>query len=92
MRIAKSVLFDKSRRVHVPNEIADALELRPGVDRLFWTVEDGKIVIRKVNKQLSGPLEGCEDIEQRLREYERGPAATGAGSTVSEVIVKFRYC
>ncbi|MBQ7622012.1 MAG: AbrB/MazE/SpoVT family DNA-binding domain-containing protein [Candidatus Methanomethylophilaceae archaeon] len=41
--------------IHVPNEIADALELRPGIDRLFWTVEDGRIIIMNVNKQLSGP-------------------------------------
>ena len=91
MRIAKSVLFDKSRRVHVPNEIADALELRPGVDRLFWTVEDGKIVIRKVTKQLSGPLEGCEDIEQRLRDYENHVPITSESLPLqTEVVIKIQ--
>ena len=91
MRIAKSVLFDKSRRVHVPNEIADALELRPGVDRLFWTVEDGQIVIRKVTKQLSGPLEGCEDIEQRLRDYENHVPITSESLPLqTEVVIKIQ--
>ena len=91
MRITKSVLFDKSRRVHVPNEIADALELRPGVDRLFWTVEDGKIIIRKVSKQLSGPIEGCEDIEQRLRDYENHVLITSESLPLqTEVVIKIQ--
>ncbi len=91
MRIAKSVLYDKSRRVHVPVEIADALQLRPGIDRLFWTVEDGKIIIRKVSKQLSGPIEGCEDIEQRLRDYENHVPITSESLPLqTEVVIKIQ--
>ena len=92
MRIAKSVLYDKSRRVHVPNEIAEALELRPGIDRLFWTVDDGRIIIRKVSKQLAGPIEGCEDIEQRLKDYEERSSQTVRESRQhkTEVVIKVR--
>ncbi|MBE6523551.1 MAG: AbrB/MazE/SpoVT family DNA-binding domain-containing protein [Thermoplasmata archaeon] len=91
MRIAKSVHYDKSRRVHVPVEIADALQLRPGIDRLFWTVEDGKIIIRKVSKQLSGPIEGCEDIEQRLRDYENHVPITSESLPLqTEVVIKIQ--
>ena len=90
MRIAKSVLYDRSRRVHVPNEIAEALGLRPGIDRLFWIVEDGRIIIRKVDKQLSGPIDDCEDIEQRLRDYENHAEPMVPGSAGTEVIIRFR--
>jgi len=89
VRIAKSVLYDKSRRVHVPNEISDALGLVPGKDRLFWVVEDGEIIIRKVSKQLSGPIEGCEDIEQRLRDYEQADPITPQSRPLkTEVIIR----
>jgi len=75
--------------IHVPNEIADALELRPGIDRLFWTVEDGRIIIMNVTKQLSGPIEGCENIEQRLRDYEQAnPIPSQSRLLKTEMIIR----
>ena len=71
IQIGKKIRFDNSGRITIPRELAEMLNITKGVDRLYWSVEGGKAVIRKVTEPIYGIDIEAEEIEKNLRDYEQ---------------------
>ena len=71
LRIGSRISFDSCGRVTIPKELADMLNLTKGNDLVYWSVEDGKSVLRKVTQPLYGIDIEQEEIEKNLREFEQ---------------------
>lgn len=70
LRIGSRISFDNSGRITVPKELADMMNLSRGGDLVYWTVEDGKAVLRKATTPLYGIDIEAEEIEANLKGYE----------------------
>ena len=72
MQIGKKVKYDSYGRITLPAELADLLDLIKGEDEVTWGIVDGCVCLNKVTKTYAGGLDfESEEIEERLREYER---------------------
>ena len=57
-------------RTTIPPLVLQLLHIERGIDHIYWSVEDGKMVLRKVTRMYYGLDPETEDIESTLRSYE----------------------
>ena len=69
--ISNKRIIDNSARITIPSELAKLMNLEKGKDTVYWSVEDGKAILRKVTKPYFGIDIEQEMIEKNLLDYER---------------------
>ena len=61
---------DFGGRTTIPPLVMELLHIEKGFDHVYWSVEDGKVVLRKVTRMYYGLDPENEDIETTLRMFE----------------------
>ena len=61
---------DFDGRTTIPPLVLELLHIEKGFDCVYWSVEDGKVVLRKITRMYYGLDPENEDIESTLRRFE----------------------
>jgi len=72
VQISQIKKIDHAGRVSVPPKILELMQIDKGFDRVYWAVEDGKIILRKVTRSYYGYDPEAEDIESNILMFESG--------------------
>ncbi|MBE6523550.1 MAG: hypothetical protein E7Z65_01565 [Thermoplasmata archaeon] len=68
---------DHVGRTTLPPLVMELLHIEKGLDHVYWSIEDGKVVLRKVTRMYYGLDPEYDDIEASLRRYEHGSLDIG---------------
>lgn len=71
VQIGRNVKYDDYGRVTIPAQLAEMLNLVKGLDEVSWNVSDGRVYLTKVTKSYRGLDFEAEEIEAKLRDYEK---------------------
>lgn len=71
VQVGKKIRMDSCGRITVPSELAKMMNLEKGKDKVYWSIEDGNAILRKVTQPIYGIDIEQEEIEKNLRDYEQ---------------------